>query len=207
MSPLPESPSGANNPVAAGVDAAARDEEIRRDGRDIERFLAGDHGGLEALVGRYWGRAYGVALGLTGNGDDAMDATQKAFLRVWKALPGFRSGEPFFPWLYRIVRNCALNQRRDEKRHRAEVPLEWVDRDDGRPSALDAAERAEMGRRLWDEVRRLPLEQREVVMLFYFQGLKYREIAEAMEIPIGTVMSRLHAARLRLRSLLAEGGA
>ncbi len=178
------------------------------DARDIARFLAGDQAGYEDLVRRYWRRAYGVALGLAGSGDDAMDATQKAFLRVWKALPRFREGDPFYPWLYRIVRNCALNQRRDEKRHRGDVPLEFVNRPDGRPTPLEEAEGEDLRRRLWGEIQTLPVEQREVLMLHQFQGLKYREIAAVLEIPIGTVMSRLHAARSRLaRRLAAEGGA
>ena len=66
-----------------------------------------------------------------------MDAAQKAFLRIMKALPRFRLGEPFFPWFYRIVRNAALNQKRDEKRHKGEMPLEWVKQSDGRPSPLE----------------------------------------------------------------------
>ncbi|MHB8077940.1 MAG: RNA polymerase sigma factor [Candidatus Krumholzibacteriia bacterium] len=178
------------------------------DAGDIARFLAGDQAGYEALVQRYWRRAYGVALGLAGSGDDAMDATQKAFLRVWKALPRFREGDPFYPWLYRIVRNSALNQRRDEKRHRGDVPLEFVNRPDGRPSPLDDVEGEELRRRLWREIQTLPVEQREALVLHRFQGLKYREIAAVLDIPIGTVMSRLHAARSRLaRRLEAEGGA
>ncbi len=207
MTAPPPEHDGPNRSAPGRVDERLAAQERQLDGRDIERFLAGDQAGFEALVRRHWRRAYGIALGLTGSGDDAMDATQKAFLRVWKALPDFRCGEPFFPWLYRIVRNCALNQRRDEKRHRGEMPLEWVDRDDGRPNALDVAERVELGGRVWEEIQRLPLEQREVVMLFYFQGLKYREIAAALDIPLGTVMSRLHAARLRLRDRLTSGGA
>jgi len=178
------------------------------DAHDIARFLAGDQAGYEALVRRYWRRAHGVALGLAGSGDDAMDATQKAFLRVWQALPRFREGDPFYPWLYRIVRNCALNQRRDEKRHRGDVPLEFVNRPDSGPSPLDEAEGEDLRRRLWVEIQKLPVEQREVLVLHQFQGLKYREIAAVLEIPIGTVMSRLHAARSRLaRRLEAEGGA
>lgn len=151
---------------------------------------------------RYQGRAYAIALGLCGNHDDAMDAVQKAFIRTHRALPRFRVGEPFFPWLYRIVRNAALNQRRDESRHRGEVPLEWVRRADDRPSPLQIAEAAEVRRRLWEGIQALSDELREVFVLYHFQGLKYREIAQTLEIPLGTVMSRLHAARLRLRAVL-----
>jgi RNA polymerase sigma-70 factor (ECF subfamily) len=150
-------------------------------------------------VTRYRQRAYGIALSLTGNHDDAMDALQKSFIRVHRSLGRFRMDEPFFPWLYRIVRNTALNQRRDEKRHRGEVPLEWVHQADGRPDPLQETMAEDLRERLWRGIQELPPEMREVFVLYHFQGMKYREIAAACDVPLGTVMSRLHAARLRLR--------
>ena len=174
------------------------------DARDIARFLGGDVRGFEALVERYRRQAYGVALGLTGNHDDAMDAVQKAFIRIHRALPRFERGMPFFPWLYRIVRNASLNQRRDERRHRGEVPLEWVRKPDGQPSPLEETVAEELREQLWSCIEELPLEQREVFLLYHFQGLKYREIAAALDVPIGTVMSRLHSARVQLRHCLGE---
>jgi RNA polymerase sigma-70 factor (ECF subfamily) len=184
-------------PGAPAVDPWA--EERRRDRADIERFLAGDTDGFEQLMNRYRQPAYGIALGLTGNHDDAMDAVQKSFLRVHRSLQGFRLDEPFFPWMYRIVRNTALNQRRDEKRHQGDMPLEWVTRPDGAPDALAAAEAGDLRERLGRAIAELPEEMRTVFTLYHFRGLKYREIADTMGIPLGTVMSRLHAARLRLR--------
>ncbi len=186
--------AAAGNPVAA----EREDEERRRDRADIERALAGDQQGFEDLMNRYRQRAYGVALGLVGNHDDAMDAVQKSFIRIHRTLDRFQTERPFFPWLYRIVRNAALNQRRDEKRHRGDMPLEWVRRSDGRPDPLAEREAEDLLERLWDGIEALPPEMREVFMLYHFQGLKYREIAAACDIPIGTVMSRLHAARKRL---------
>ena len=79
--------------------------------------------------------ALGVAVD-HGDHDDAMDAMQKAFIRIHRSLKRFRIDEPFFPWFYRIVRNTAHNQRRDEKRHKGEMPLEWVKQSDGRPDPL-----------------------------------------------------------------------
>lgn len=203
------SQDAANNPPSPGVEfvptatAAAGDDpyeaQRRLDRADIVRFLAGESEGFEQLMTRYRQRAYGIALGLTGNHDDAMDAVQKAFIRVHRSLGRFRVDEPFFPWLYRIVRNAALNQRRDERRHRGEVPLEWVKRSDGKPDPLATTVAEDLRRKLWDGIQQLPPEMREVFTLYHFQGLKYREIAETMGVPIGTVMSRLHAARLRLR--------
>lgn len=195
--------------TAAGETVAAEreDEERRRDRADIERALAGDQQGFEDLMNRYRQRAYGVALGLVGNHDDAMDAVQKAFIRIHRTLDRFQTERPFFPWLYRIVRNAALNQRRDEKRHRGDLPLEWVRRSDGRPDPLAEREAEDLLERLWDGIRALPPEMREVFLLYHFQGLKYREIAAACDIPIGTVMSRLHAARKRLHDAAGLEGA
>ena len=182
-----------------GEAAAEREaEDRRRDRADIERALAGDQQGFEDLMNRYRHRAYAVALGLAGDHDDAMDAVQKAFIRVHRTLDRFQTDRPFFPWLYRIVRNAALNQRRDEKRHRGDVPLEWVRQADGRPDPLAEREGQDLLERLWAGIAELPPELREVFMLYHFQGLKYREIAAACGIPLGTVMSRLHAARKRL---------
>ncbi len=171
----------------------------RQDRADIERFLAGNDEGFEDLMMRYRHRAYGIALSLTGNHDDAMDAMQKAFIRVHRSLPKFRIDEPFFPWLYQIVRNAAHNQRRDEKRHKGEVPLEWVTKPDGRPDPLSETVADDLRERIWHGLQEMPEEMREVFHLYHFEGLKYREIADLQGVPIGTVMSRLHAARLKLR--------
>lgn len=195
-------PAGVSGLSAAPdhVTAGALDDPDRiRDRDDIVRFLAGETKGFEDLMTRYRHRAYGIALSLTGNHDDAMDAMQKAFIRVHRSLGRFRLDEPFFPWLYRIVRNSALNQRRDEKRHKGEVPLEWVHETDGRPDPLEETVVGDLKERLWNGIQELPPEMREVFVLYHFQGMKYREIAAACDVPLGTVMSRLHAARTRLR--------
>lgn len=193
-------PATSTEGQAAAVAAEAEAEARRRDRADIERALAGDQQGFEDLMNRYRHRAYAVALGLAGSHDDAMDAVQKSFIRIHRTLDRFQIDRPFFPWLYRIVRNAALNQRRDEKRHRGDLPLEWVRQSDGRPDPLAEREAADLLERLWAGINDLPPEMREVFLLYHFQGLKYREIAAACDIPIGTVMSRLHAARGRLHA-------
>lgn len=192
-----DSSPGAGTPVDPDPFA----EQRRQDRRDIERHLAGDSGGFEDLMTRYRARAYGIALGLTGNHDDAMDAMQKAFIRVHRSLGRFRLEEPFFPWLYRIVRNTALNQKRNENRHQGDCPLEWVNQSDGQPDPLSATLADDLRERIWRGLQELPAEMRVVFNLYHFEGLKYREIAESLDVPIGTVMSRLHAARTKLREV------
>ncbi len=152
-------------------------------------------------MNRYRQRAYGIALSVTGDHDVAMDAVQKAFLRIYKSLQRFRLGDPFFPWFYRIVKNASLNQRRDEKRHQGEMPLEWVRQSDGKPNPHELLVAGDLRERLWQGIEELPEEMKEVFMLYHFQGLKYKDIAVACNIPLGTVMSRLHAARTKLRPL------
>lgn len=193
VSPLSDPPSGETA-------AAAADPDRLRDRQDIQLYLAGDSRGFEDLMNRYRHRAYGIAMGFTGNHDDAMDVVQKAFISVHRTLSRFHLDEPFFPWLYRIVRNAAFNQKRNEKRHRGDVPLEWVNEDDGRPDPLEQTVAGDLRERLWAGLEDLSPELREVFILYHFQGLKYRQIATAMQVPVGTVMSRLHTARMRLRA-------
>ncbi len=208
---VPENPG--NKPLAGGVGAASPGSgtavepdpfaaQRRQDRRDIQRHLGGDSGGFEDLMTRYRSRAYGIALGLTGNHDDAMDAMQKAFIRIHRSLGRFRLEEPFFPWLYRIVHNTALNQKRDETRHRGDCPLEWVTKSDGQPDPLAITLADDLRERIWQGLQELPEEMRVVFTLYHFEGLKYREIAESLALPIGTVMSRLHAARTKLRAVV-----
>jgi RNA polymerase sigma-70 factor (ECF subfamily) len=185
--------------ASADLDKIRQDADRLRDSNDVRRFLAGDINGFEDLMNRYRNRAYGIALSVTGDHDVAMDAVQKAFLRIHKSLRKFRLEDNFYPWLYRIVKNSALNQRRDESRHKGEIPLEWVRQSDGRPNAHELMVADDLRQRLWDGIQELPEEMREVFMLYQFQGMKYKDIAETCNIPVGTVMSRLYAARLKLR--------
>lgn len=192
--------------AADGPDARPQpaDPVAHEDQQDILRFQGGDTGGFEALMTRYRRRAYALAMGFVGNHDDAMDTVQKSFISIHRSLDRFRVGEPFFPWFYRIVRNTALNQKRNESRHRGDCPLEWVTEPSRLPSPLQAAEAEELKARLWQAVDALSDELREVFLLYTFQGLKYREIAELLDIPLGTVMSRLHGARTAIRRRLGE---
>ncbi len=178
----------------AVVDAEERDL--------IRRCQSGDRRAFEPIVTRYMRRAAAFALGWTGNRDDALDLSQEAFARAFRAIRRYDPERPFYPWLHRILRNVCINHLgRASRLH--EVPL-----DDARPfpSAEEgpdvALERSETRRLVWEAIRKLGEQDREILVLRELQALTYAEIAAVLDIPRGTVMSRLHYARQRLREKL-----
>ncbi len=137
---------------------------------------------------------------MCGDANLAEDAAQEAFIRAWQHLPNYRPRSPFRNWLYRIATNAARDALRRER--------ETVDVDQVPLVALDAGpeetvERTERGERVRQAVLALPTASRTVLVLREYEGLSYREIADTLSIPIGTVMSRLNYARKQLRELLA----
>ena len=149
-----------------------------------------------------------LALGFLRNPDDAVDASQDAFVRALEALPRFDAAQPFFPWFYAILRNVCFNRLRSRRR-RSEVPLDEAGDPSPRAGAVRSAA-ADPGEGLSAAVRaevdRLSPEHREVVVLRHWQELSYEEIAAAVGAPVGTVMSRLHYARRELKRALEPGG-
>lgn len=175
----------------------------------------GDIRAFEALVERYKERAYMVALGFVGSHEDALDLSQDAFVRAFRAMGTFRQGAPFYPWFYAILRNACFNHLR-KLRTRAETSLDAAqesgfDVADGAPGPGEDAERAELRRIVALELRHLDPAHREILVLRHFEDLSYREIADVLGCPIGTVMSRLYAARkalgVRLAGRLGRGRA
>jgi len=166
----------------------------------IARCQGGDRRAFEPLFRRYRDRAYGYALGLVGSPDDALDLTQEAFVRAYRALARFRPGAAFEPWFFRILRNLCLNAIRNRKTWHM-VPWETVGEfraSDVEPASR-AVERREVQEAVWLAISELSPDQREIVVLKDFQDRSYKEIAEILDIPIGTVMSRLYYARQALR--------
>ena len=168
----------------------------------------GDRSAFEPLVRRHMRRASAFALAWTGDREEALDLSQEAFVRAYRAIGAFDPSRPFFPWFHRILRNVCLTRvaRRSKVR---EVPFEDEDAVSGAlppgSSGLDpqvALERAELRRLVWEALDRLQAGEREILILREFQELTYAEIAAMLEIPTGTVMSRLHTARRRLREQL-----
>lgn len=176
----------------------------------VLKAQAGDREAFGELVTRYMRRAYYAALGLSGSHDDALDLSQEAFVRAYRARASLDPDRPFYPWLYQIVRRLCFNLQRDRRtrRHRMEEATPWLQDQAGvRAAASDparSAERSELRSRLEVAIDALPEREREVLVLKEFEGLRYREIAELLGIPIGTVMSRLYTARRNLAEILGD---
>ena len=176
----------------------------------VHRCRAGDTRFYEPLVRAYEPQAMRLALGMMGNPDDARDALQEAFVKTFQSLGRFDSRRAFGPWFFQILRNQCRDMLRSR---RARFRMEVVDdglldfRPDAGPgSAARHRERAEARRLLWKALEQLPEDQREVLVLKELQGFRYQEIATILEVPEGTVASRLFHARRALKSTLDEMG-
>ncbi len=175
----------------------------------VAQARAGVGAAREELARRHRNSAFVLGLQLLGNREDAMDVAQEALLRFFASLDRFQAERPVRPYLLRIVRNRVADLWRRRRVRRTES-LDAGDLSrqiaDERPGPEESARRAELRRRVWQALSRLPAAKREILVLRDFHDLAYAEIAEVLEIPIGTVMSRLHAARKALREeLIADG--
>ncbi len=172
------------------------------DERDlITRSCAGDLEAFESLVRAHQAPIYNLAYRLTGNREDATDAAQDAFVRAYQALPRFRQDAAFGTWLYRIATNAAL----DLVRRRPAVPPVELTANHRAPDDPEVeAQRREIHRRVHAALGHLPPEYRAAVVLRDLQGLDYEEIARVLQVPIGTVRSRLSRGRGALRAQLTD---
>jgi RNA polymerase sigma-70 factor (ECF subfamily) len=170
----------------------------------IQQAQAGDREAFGVLVKRYAARAIGAATLMLRNEADALDASQDAFVKAWRNIGRFQGRSGFYTWYSAILRNACLDRiRRRKRRETVELPDEHPDPDTA-TDPVQLADRNEQTERLWTAIQQLSTKHRDVIVLNHIQGLKYREIAEMLEIPIGTLMSRLHAARKALRERIAR---
>ncbi|MFN3728605.1 MAG: sigma-70 family RNA polymerase sigma factor [Fimbriimonadaceae bacterium] len=183
------------------------------DGVLIRRAQAGDSSAFDDLVRRYENRAYQYAYRLTRNPEEAADVVSEAFVRVYGALKNFKGHSAFPTWLYRILTNCFLDQKKREKSRQTvslDAPNPNIDGETERQfedpsrSPLEEATRSEMEATMAAAVANLPEYQRAMIVMYHAEMLSYEEIAEALDLPLGTVKSRLNRARLSLRDALAK---
>ncbi|MAF66100.1 MAG: hypothetical protein CMJ84_10655 [Planctomycetes bacterium] len=212
MSPasrFPEIPLKGPAPGAKGPDAMAIEvTRLMLAARD------GDHRAFDDLVGRLRGRAFSIAHSLVGSREDAHDMTQETFMKVFRARETFREGEAFLPWFHRILRNtCYSFLRKRGRLRKVSLSSRWRGAEDegdydlADPDAPAPSARAEAGERtaaFREAFGTLSARDREIITLRHFEELSYRAIAESLDIPQGTVMSRLFHARRRLRERLGD---
>ncbi|RKZ13065.1 RNA polymerase subunit sigma [bacterium] len=202
-------------PAGAGAESFVSEHLMaepveRSDAVLVRRSQAGDTRAFGELVERYMRRAYYGALGLVGSPDDAMDLSQEAFARAFRFRDKLDPDRPFYAWLYQILRRLCFNFVRDRRNNRRKLTAAapyLVGLASARHSGANpdkALERSEARRRVRAAIESLSDRDREVLVLKEFEGLRYREIAELVGIPIGTVMSRLYEARRRLAAALEE---
>ncbi len=177
----------------------------------VARCKQGDIAAFNELVQRFEKRVFNFAYRMSGNYDDANDVAQEAFIRVFNSIGTFRGEANFTTWLYRIVTNVYLDERKRQKSHLhssledyIELEESYVTRqveDDG-PTPDVVVEMGERDDILQQAIQELPDYQRAMVILFHTQNKSYEEIAQIMDLPVGTVKSRLNRARLALREKL-----
>ena len=166
---------------------------------------------FSSLVDEHRPRVLRTAYGVVGSIQEAEEIAQEVFIKVWRSLPGYNRVGAFSSWLYRITINASIDRlrKRREETSLDELPegsTPLVDRLSEANLELpeDTIVRKDTGRRIREAIEELPPHARATLILREYEQLSYKEIAEALEIPIGTVMSRLNYARKALRKILVE---
>lgn len=181
----------------------------------VEAFRKGKPGAFEAIVRAHQDRVYSFCARMLSDREDALDAAQEVFLSAWRNLAGFRGEAALSTWLLRIAANRCLNRiRRRKSLAEREAPWPESPGEEGegiifqpagdeadRPDRL--AENGEMGEILTEALSRLDPGSRWIMLLSDVEGFSYEEIATLAEVPVGTVKSRLHRARMAMRRLLS----
>lgn len=177
------------------------------DAQLIDETLRGRSAAFGQLVEKYQDRLYNTIVHVVGNGEDALDVVQDAFVQAFLKLESFQHSSTFYTWLYRIAFNTAASQRRRKhpvlsvEQTRETSGQEPVDGQSGPSEHLEQLERS---RQVQQAIAGLSEEHRAVVVLREIDGCCYETIAEILNLPVGTVRSRLHRARLQLRDQLRE---
>lgn len=168
----------------------------------------GNREAFESLVKKYQKNIYYLCWKMTGAHQSADDLSQEAFVKAYFSLSSFKEKMNFFPWIRKIAVNSTLNYL---KKREKEKPLNKEPQTDSfnpnphfEQKPLNKVHQAELDSRLRESIQKLPKEQKTVFILKVFEDMSYKEISDSLDIPVGTVMSRLSRARQRLKSLLSE---
>lgn len=177
----------------------------------IDCIVSGQSSQFEILVGNYQQRIYATLLGMLGSPQDAEDVTQEIFITAFRKLDQFERRSSFYTWLYRIAFNAAIDLQRRKKRAKNQfVGSNNVDltqtADLHAESAASVVIAKETATQVQLALSRLDEERRNIIVLRDLQGVDYAEIASMLDIPIGTVRSRLHRARIELREIMNAMG-
>ncbi len=176
----------------------------------IAECLQGRSEAFGELVARYQNRLYNTVYRLLDSAEDAQDVVQEAFLSAYQSLDSFKGDSQFYTWLYRIAFNTAISFKRKQ---RVVLSMHTMRENGGNLEPLDPSEfsqpehalqRQEEERRIQRALNRLSPEHRAVLIMKDMEGQKYEEMAEILQVPIGTIRSRLHRARLELREWLQQ---
>jgi RNA polymerase sigma-70 factor (ECF subfamily) len=171
------------------------------DGELLQRIAAGDREAFDVLYGRFVRPVFSLALRRLGDRGRAEDATQETFASVWRSARSYKADRgPGAPWLYAVARNAIV----DRTRQRNEPPTEVPDRPSDGPGPADEAEQSWLSFRVHTAVQGLPEHERTLLELAYWGGLSQSEIAEFLNIPLGTVKTRTRSALGRLADVLEE---
>lgn len=163
----------------------------------INKCLIGENEAFDELVNHHQFAMYNTVFQIVGDGDDASDVTQAAFIKAWENLHTYKSEYRFFSWLYRIMVNEALNMVRSRRVH---YELKLVN-EQAEPADSDLLV-AEQNSDLTRAIDRLPTEYKAVIVMRHFEDLSYREMAGILDIDEITVKSRLYSARMKLREAI-----
>ena len=180
---------------------------MHHDSQLIDQTLQGDDGAFATLVARYQSRLFNTLFHVTGSREDAEDVGQEALVQAYVKLSSFQQKSTFYTWLYRIAFNLWVSHR---SKRRIENVLTRAREDQGN-QALDPGEspaervlREERAVAVYTALETLPPDYRSILVLREMEGCRYERIAEILELPMGTVRSRLHRARVQLSEQLKE---
>ena len=180
--------------------------EAISDAECVRKLQRGETDAFETLIRRHQKTIFNLVYRMLGDYDEAAEISQEAFLSAYRAIGNFRGDANFSTWLYRIALNHATTRRKSlNTLQQRSVPIENTEpASDPHPGPAESMEKKEIRQRVQQALNRLDPDDAAVILLRDLQDVPYEEVARVLEIPIGTVKSRLHRARLALKSELAS---